>query len=94
MMIARIGRVAPARLAPALATRSMSALEVTLFHNPDCSKSRMTKDLLTSHRPELKLNIREYLKEPPSEAEIRALIDALEVSHVMHVARIEGRRIT
>lgn len=47
-------------------------MTVTIWHNPRCSKSRQTLDLLRSKGVEPK--IREYLKEPPSKAEVEKLI--------------------
>lgn len=48
-------------------------MTVTIWHNPRCSKSRQTLELLTANgvTPE----IREYLKQPPSKAEVEKLID-------------------
>ena len=48
---------------------------ITIWHNPRCSKSRQTLDLLTGrgHSP----SIRRYLEDAPSEAEIRAMLAAL-----------------
>ena len=48
-------------------------MTVTIWHNPRCSKSRQTLDLLKSKGVEPR--IREYLKEPPSKAEIEKLLD-------------------
>lgn len=48
-------------------------MTVTIWHNPRCSKSRQTLELLKSKGVEPK--VREYLKEPPSKAEIERLID-------------------
>ena len=48
-------------------------MTVTIWHNPRCSKSRQTLDLLKSNGVEP--TIREYLKAPPSTAEIEKLID-------------------
>lgn len=47
-------------------------MTVTIWHNPRCSKSRQTLDLLKSkgHEP----TIREYLKQPPSRAEVEKLV--------------------
>ena len=47
-------------------------MTVTIWHNPRCSKSRQTLDLLRSKGVEP--TVREYLKEPPSQAEIEKLI--------------------
>lgn len=49
--------------------------EITIYHNPRCSKSRQTLALLREHGVEP--NIVEYLKEPPTQTRIRALIKQL-----------------
>ncbi|MGG7643768.1 arsenate reductase (glutaredoxin) [Rhodovulum sp. YNF3179] len=51
---------------------------VTIWHNPRCSKSRETLKLLEAHgaAPDVRL----YLKEPPSAAEIRTALDLLGLS--------------
>ena len=49
--------------------------EVTIYHNPRCSKSREALRLLRAHGVEPR--IVEYLKEPPSTAELTALLDKL-----------------
>ena len=40
----------------------------TLFHNPSCSKSRAAKDLVTEMG--IDVEIVQYLKKPPSKAEL------------------------
>ena len=45
---------------------------ITIWHNPRCSKSRQTLELLRSKG--IEPAIREYLKQPPSKAEVEALI--------------------
>ena len=45
---------------------------VTIWHNPRCGKSRQTLDLLRSKG--IEPAIREYLKQPPSKAEVETLI--------------------
>jgi arsenate reductase len=50
-------------------------MTVTIWHNPRCSKSRQALDLLRSRGVEP--TVREYLKEPPSKAEIEKLIALL-----------------
>jgi len=47
-------------------------MTVTIWHNPRCSKSRQTLDLLKSNGVEPA--VREYLKEPPSKAEVENLV--------------------
>jgi arsenate reductase (glutaredoxin) len=51
------------------------ALKTTIWHNPRCAKSRDTLALLQSRgiAPEVRL----YLQDPPTEAELRAALKAL-----------------
>ena len=53
----------------------MEELSVDIYHNPRCSKSRETLELLISKGTEP--SIIEYLKEPPDEIELRQLLDLL-----------------
>lgn len=53
---------------------------VTLYHNPRCSKSRATLELLQEKGVEPA--IRRYLDEPLSETEIRSLLSKLNVSPI------------
>lgn len=48
-------------------------MTITIWHNPRCSKSRQTLELL--HEKGVEPTIREYLKQPPSKAEIERLIE-------------------
>ena len=50
-------------------------MQVTIFHNPRCSKSRQTLALLESRgiRPE----VVEYLDDPPDEETLKGLIGRL-----------------
>ena len=48
-------------------------MTVTIWHNPRCSKSRQTLELL--HKKGVTPVIRDYLKQPPSKAEVETLID-------------------
>jgi arsenate reductase (glutaredoxin) len=48
---------------------------VTIFHNPRCSKSRRSLELLEARG--IKPNIVEYLKQPPSAAELKAILRKL-----------------
>jgi arsenate reductase len=47
----------------------------TIFHNPKCSKSRATLTLLQEHGVEPQ--IVEYLKTPPTAAELKAIVAKL-----------------
>lgn len=49
--------------------------DVTIYHNPRCTKSRQTLDLLRSKGVEP--NVVEYLKTPPSPAELSAILAKL-----------------
>ncbi|CBS86264.1 arsenate reductase (glutaredoxin) [Azospirillum lipoferum] len=49
--------------------------DVTIYHNPRCSKSRETLDLLRSRGVEPA--VVEYLKTPPSPAELSAILAKL-----------------
>lgn len=49
--------------------------EVTIWHNPRCSKSRATLSLLESHGLDPK--IVEYLKTPPSASELTSVLKKL-----------------
>lgn len=49
--------------------------DVTIYHNPRCTKSRQTLDLLRSKGVEP--NVVEYLKTPPSPVELSAILAKL-----------------
>lgn len=48
-------------------------MSLTIWHNPRCGKSRQTLELLRSRG--IEPTIREYLKKPPSKAEVESLIE-------------------
>jgi arsenate reductase len=47
-------------------------MSITIWHNPRCGKSRQTLELLRANGVEPV--VREYLKEPPSRAEVDTLL--------------------
>lgn len=49
--------------------------QVTIYHNPRCSKSRQTLQLLEQHG--VQPHIVEYLKTPPSVTELKSLVKQL-----------------
>ncbi|MDX1677459.1 arsenate reductase (glutaredoxin) [Arsukibacterium sp.] len=51
---------------------------ITIYHNPRCSKSREALALLQQHSDE-PLNIVEYLKTPPTAAELTAILAKLNI---------------
>ncbi len=50
-------------------------MTVSIYHNPRCSKSRQTLQLLTDHG--IEPVIIEYLKTPPSRVELEKILDLL-----------------
>jgi arsenate reductase len=50
--------------------------EPTIFHNPSCSKSRSAKELLEAAGVDF--TVVQYLKAPPTRAELEHLLDILE----------------
>lgn len=52
--------------------------EITIYHNPKCSKSRQTLQLL--HDRGIKPKIVEYLKQPLSTSQIKRLLKKLQMS--------------
>lgn len=59
--------------------------DTVLWHNARCSKSRQAKALLEEEGVDLE--VREYLKEPPTRAELEALVAALGLEEVRQVVR-------
>ncbi len=49
--------------------------KITIFHNPRCSKSRQTLELLGTHGVEA--DIVEYLKTPPDAGQLAKILDLL-----------------
>jgi len=52
--------------------------QVTIYHNPRCSKSRQTLELLKQNHVEPE--IVEYLKTPPNAAELKNILEKLKLS--------------
>ncbi len=50
-------------------------MQVTIYHNPKCAKSRATLKLLKTHG--IEPIIIEYLKTPPSQSELAGLVKLL-----------------
>lgn len=50
-------------------------MRVTIYHNPRCGKSRQTLELL--HQKGVEASIVEYLKDPPSAAELNRILKLL-----------------
>lgn len=50
--------------------------DIRILHNPRCSKSRATKQILDDNKVEY--SVVEYLKEGPSKAELQNILELLE----------------
>ena len=59
----------------------------TIYHNPRCSKSRQTLELL--HEQGLEPVVVEYLKSPPSASTLRELLGLLDMKPVDIIRRKE-----
>ena len=62
--------------------------EVTLYHNPRCSKSRQTLALLEERG--IEPDVIEYLKTPPDAATITGLLDKLGIRAIELIRRGEA----
>ena len=84
-MVAQAVRFATVTSDTAIRTTFMS--ELTIYHNPACSKSRETLALIkaSGHEP----RVVEYLKTPPSEAELAAIVRKLDIRPLELVRRNE-----
>lgn len=51
--------------------------KVTIYHNPRCSKSRATLAILEAHN--MDIDVVKYLETPPNQAEIRTILNLLDV---------------
>ncbi|MDA1049582.1 MAG: arsenate reductase (glutaredoxin) [Planctomycetota bacterium] len=60
---------------------------VTIYHNPRCTKSRQTLTLLNEQG--IEPTVIEYLKSPPDEATIRALLKKLGIEAEQLIRRKE-----
>ena len=54
--------------------------KITIYHNPRCSKSRKSIEILNSLN--IKYNIIEYLKTPLGKGELTAILDKLKVEPI------------
>jgi arsenate reductase len=55
----------------------MSSTKVKIYHNPRCSKSRQTLELLKDHGVDVE--VVEYLKNPPDKKELKAILKMLDM---------------
>ena len=59
----------------------------TIYHNPRCSKSRQTLQLLEEKNEEL--NIVKYLEEPPTKEELKRILELLNIKPIALVRKNE-----
>ncbi|MGX5201644.1 arsenate reductase (glutaredoxin) [Aliikangiella sp. IMCC44632] len=52
--------------------------KLTIYHNPRCSKSRQTLELMVNNNAEVE--VIEYLKNPPSEQQLGQILAALKLT--------------
>tara|TARA_E500000331_G_scaffold174521_1_gene168517 strand:+ start:28808 stop:29155 length:348 start_codon:yes stop_codon:yes gene_type:complete len=52
-------------------------MALSIFHNPRCSKSRKTLEIIESHNIEVEIIF--YLKNPPAVTELNSLLEKLEM---------------
>ena len=64
-------------------------MKAKIYHNPRCSKSRQALELLEHHGVQIE-EIR-YLDTPPSKAQLKALLQALDLS-AQHILRFTEAR--
>jgi arsenate reductase len=72
-------------LSPMSNTEESKKEQLTLWHNPRCSKSRQTKALLEEKG--VSLSLRLYLEEPPTVAELQALLKMLGTEDLSPILR-------
>jgi arsenate reductase len=73
----RGGRIAARRPIDRPEVRTMAADDTpTIFHNPQCSKSRQAKEVLEDSG--VRFELVEYLKAPPSRADLERIVDLIE----------------
>ncbi|RFN58384.1 arsenate reductase (glutaredoxin) [Marixanthomonas ophiurae] len=59
----------------------------TIYHNPRCSKSRQTLQLLEDKKEEL--DIVKYLEQPPTKAELKRILELLNIKPIALVRKNE-----
>lgn len=66
----------------------MSSSEITIYHNPRCSKSRQTLQLIRDAGIEPR--VVEYLKSPPTVEELKATLRKLKLEPLAAIRRTEA----
>ena len=69
-------------------------MPVTIFHNPRCSKSRQSLELLNKHGVDIK--VIQYLKNPPTPYEIKSILKKLNLgpSEILRTGESRFKELT
>ncbi|VAW85101.1 Uncharacterized protein YfgD, not an arsenate reductase [hydrothermal vent metagenome] len=65
----------------------MATEKIVIYHNPRCTKSRQTLQLLTEQAPDAKLEVIEYLNTPPDKEELKHIIKLLGIDSPRELMR-------
>ena len=66
--------------------------KLTIYHNPRCTKSRQTLQLL--HENGIEPEVVEYLKQPPSKATLKKLVQQLGVEAIDLIRKSELKKLS
>lgn len=72
--------------------RGLKTMATTILHNPRCSKSRQTLDLL--HQHDIKPEIIEYLKTPLTIDQLKTIYEQLNISSLREMIRTKESEYT
>ena len=65
--------------------------KLTIYHNPRCTKSRQTLQLL--HENGIEPEVIEYLKQPPSKATLKKLVQQLGIDAIDLIRKSELKKL-
>ncbi|HIF32542.1 MAG: arsenate reductase (glutaredoxin) [Pirellulaceae bacterium] len=66
-------------------------IKATIYHNPRCSKSRQTLDLLSDHDVETEVVL--YLTDPPDRDALRRILGQLSIAAIDLVRKNDHRKL-
>jgi len=70
---------------------SSKLIKATIYHNPRCSKSRQTLDLLSDHDVETEVVL--YLTDPPDRDALRRILGQLSIAAIDLVRKNDHRKL-
>ncbi len=65
----------------------MGTEKLVIYHNPRCTKSRQTLQLLADQAPDAEVEVIEYLNTPPDKEELKRIIKLLGMSDPRELMR-------